>query len=93
MGATKFLISKTFQDLSSWCIDKSEVEIVDMVLRIRKKIAFAKQRKLELPPDTVQRLQAQVGVITERLPADLQRILIKNEVLTETSWYHHCDRE
>uniref|UniRef100_H2YY45 UDENN domain-containing protein n=1 Tax=Ciona savignyi TaxID=51511 RepID=H2YY45_CIOSA len=64
-------------DLMSWCQQKSEVEIVDMVLRIREKINLVRSHKLDVSTETVELLADKLTGITNTLPADLQGILSK----------------
>ncbi|XP_078485837.1 protein DENND6A [Ciona intestinalis] len=64
-------------DLMAWCEDKSEVEVVDMILRIRQKISLVKSHKIDVSNITVDQLSEQVTNITKTLPLDLQGILSK----------------
>jgi len=58
-----------------WMTGKAEVELVDMVLRIRNKLAEAQRDDLCLPDIVVERLEGHVRTIVNTLPADLQGVI------------------
>ncbi|XP_054707021.1 protein DENND6B-like [Uloborus diversus] len=62
-------------DMLDWIKNKEEVEVVDLVLRLRKKLAAAEAGNLSLPEKTVEKLQSQVQSIIATLPEDLQNVL------------------
>lgn len=62
-------------DLVWWCQDKSEVEVVDMVLRIRGKLGLVERHDIELDEDKVAKLRTQLSSITDTLPSDLKLVL------------------
>lgn len=62
-------------DLVEWCQDKSEVEIVDMVLRLRRKINLVMHEGIDVAQDSVEKLRAQLGRIIGTLPEDLRSVL------------------
>ncbi|KAG8185762.1 hypothetical protein JTE90_000745 [Oedothorax gibbosus] len=62
-------------NMLEWIHDKQEVEIVDLVLRLRKKLAAAESGNLSLPEKTVEKLQSHVNSIIGTLPEDLQNVL------------------
>ncbi|GFS76983.1 protein DENND6A, partial [Nephila pilipes] len=62
-------------NMMEWIRDKQEVEIVDLVLRLRKKLLAAESGKLSLPEKTVEKLQSHINNIIQTLPEDLQNIL------------------
>lgn len=59
-----------------WMAGKAEVELVDMVLRIRGKLAEAKREELPLPDIVVERLEGHVKTIVQTLPQDLQGVIM-----------------
>lgn len=59
-----------------WMENKAEVELVDMVLRIRAKLTEAKREELPLPDIVVERLEGHVGTIVDTLPQDLQGVIL-----------------
>ncbi|XP_042911217.1 protein DENND6B isoform X2 [Parasteatoda tepidariorum] len=62
-------------DMLEWIKDKEEVEIVDLVLRLRNKLAVVESGNLSLPKRTAEKLQSQVSAIIATLPDDLQNVL------------------
>ena len=58
-----------------WMTGKAEVELVDMVLRIRSKLTEASREELPLPDIVVERLEGHVRTIVDTLPADLQGVI------------------
>ena len=64
--------------ISIWMEGKAEVELVDMVLRIRNKLAEAKKDFLPLADIVVERLEKHVKTIVETLPSDLQTVITNN---------------
>jgi len=58
-----------------WMTGKAEVELVDMVLRIRSKLAEARREELPLPDVVMERLEGHVRTIVGTLPADLQCVI------------------
>nr|XP_039247890.1 protein DENND6A-like [Styela clava] len=62
-------------DLVAWCKDKSEVEIVDMILKLREKLDSVKRHEVELSLAKVSNLQNQMLSIVNTLPSDLKLVL------------------
>lgn len=58
--------------------DKEEVQLVDMVLRIRNKLAEATDQNLPLPDIVSEQLTNHVDTILNKLPPDLQLVLQKD---------------
>ena len=58
-----------------WMEGKAEVELVDMVLRIRTKLAEAEKEQLPLADIVQERLEGHVKTIVAILPADLQTVI------------------
>jgi len=58
-----------------WMAGKAEVELVDMVLRIRSKLEEARKEELPLPDIVVERLENHVRTIVSTLPPDLQGVI------------------
>lgn len=64
--------------IEHWMADKEEVELVDMVLRIRNKLEQSEE--LNLPDIVCERLNTHVSKIVNTLPDDLQCVLLKGTV-------------
>ncbi|XP_022236766.1 protein DENND6A-like, partial [Limulus polyphemus] len=62
-------------DLLQWVQDKQEVEVVDLVLRLRDKMMTAETEKLPLSPETLTKLHGHMEGIIETLPDDLRSVL------------------
>lgn len=62
-------------NIADWCSDKSEVEIVDMVLRLRTKLKTVKTRDLNVPKETANQIEKQLIDIIGSLPEDLRLVL------------------
>ncbi|XP_073448346.1 protein DENND6A [Aquarana catesbeiana] len=65
------------EDLLIWVQKHSEVEAVDLVLKLKNKLALAQREQFPVSVDTLQKLQGQVDTIIQELPEDLQGILLK----------------
>uniref|UniRef100_A0A3Q2XLD6 DENN/MADD domain containing 6B n=1 Tax=Hippocampus comes TaxID=109280 RepID=A0A3Q2XLD6_HIPCM len=63
------------QDLLGWTRDKSEVEIVDLVVKLREKLTRAARQRPRPTADPVRRLESLIGAIVSSLPKDLQAVL------------------
>ncbi|XP_019753181.1 protein DENND6B isoform X2 [Hippocampus comes] len=62
-------------DLLGWTRDKSEVEIVDLVVKLREKLTRAARQRPRPTADPVRRLESLIGAIVSSLPKDLQAVL------------------
>lgn len=62
-----------------WMEGKAEVELVDMVLRIRNKLSEAKKDNLALADIIIERLEGHVTTIVKTLPSDLQTVIANNQ--------------
>ncbi|CAG5129304.1 unnamed protein product, partial [Candidula unifasciata] len=62
-------------NLSEWIIDKEEVEIVDLILKIKEKLTFASLNHGIVGKESVSRLQKQLEDIVSTLPEDLQTVI------------------
>ncbi|XP_076359066.1 protein DENND6A [Tachypleus tridentatus] len=62
-------------DLLQWVQDKQEVQVVDLVLRLRDKMMTAETEKLPLSPETLSKLHGHMEGIIETLPDDLRSVL------------------
>ncbi|XP_055017109.1 protein DENND6B [Boleophthalmus pectinirostris] len=62
-------------DLMGWTKDKSEVEIVDVVLKLREKMTKARQQQLQVRDGVVDKLETFIESIISSLPEDLQTLL------------------
>lgn len=66
------------QDLLTWSKGKSEVELVDMVLRIRSKLRLISNKRVEVDTSVEEMLKIKLKSLTDSLPPDLKGILIKD---------------
>ncbi|KAK2519362.1 protein DENND6B [Columba livia] len=62
-------------NIVAWMKDKSEVEIVDLVLKLREKLVRARCQHLPVKEETLQRVGLYIETIIGSLPADLQAVL------------------
>lgn len=68
-------------DLGAWAKNKSEIELVDMVLRIQDKIRLVTSKRIDLSPNYTsvhQRLQQQLSDLKQTLPPDLKGIILND---------------
>ncbi|GCC21892.1 hypothetical protein chiPu_0000274 [Chiloscyllium punctatum] len=65
-------------DLLMWIQKHTEVEVVDLVLKLKEKLVQAKQHCLPIKQNTLEKLQMHIEAIILSLPEDLQSILLKN---------------
>ncbi|XP_045867384.1 protein DENND6B isoform X1 [Meles meles] len=63
------------QNIETWMKDKSEVEIVDLVLKLREKLVQAQGHQLPVKEATLQRAQLCIETVIGSLPKDLQAVL------------------
>uniref|UniRef100_A0A7N6AID8 UDENN domain-containing protein n=1 Tax=Anabas testudineus TaxID=64144 RepID=A0A7N6AID8_ANATE len=62
-------------DLLGWAKDKSEVEIVDLILKLREKLNKARQQQLQVKDGVLDKLDGFISSIISSLPEDLQIVL------------------
>ncbi|XP_074481080.1 protein DENND6B isoform X2 [Sebastes fasciatus] len=62
-------------DLMSWTKDKSEVEIVDLILKLREKLIKARRQQLQVKDGVLEKLDAFINGIISSLPGDLRTLL------------------
>uniref|UniRef100_A0A671SSS5 DENN/MADD domain containing 6B n=1 Tax=Sinocyclocheilus anshuiensis TaxID=1608454 RepID=A0A671SSS5_9TELE len=62
-------------DLLTWTKDKSEVEIVDLILKLREKLMRARKHQLPVKEELLERLEQSIQTIISSLPEDLQTLL------------------
>ncbi|XP_068256877.1 protein DENND6B [Nyctibius grandis] len=62
-------------NIVAWMKDKSEVEIVDLVLKLREKLVRARCQHLPVKEETLQRVGLYIDTIIGSLPEDLQTVL------------------
>ncbi|XP_012859477.1 protein DENND6B [Echinops telfairi] len=62
-------------DIQAWRKDRSEVELVDLVLKLREKLVRAQVHRLPVKEETLQRAQLYMQMIIGSLPKDLQGLL------------------
>ena len=67
--------------IETWMAGKEEVQLVDMVLRIRAKLSEATTQHLPLPDIVKERLEKHVATIVKTLPSDLQVVLQRGTIL------------
>ncbi|XP_013404768.1 protein DENND6A isoform X2 [Lingula anatina] len=63
------------EDLVNWVRDKQEVEIVDLVLRLKDKMISAQNNDIPVSMDIVKKLKCHLHSIISSLPEDLQSVL------------------
>lgn len=62
--------------MTSWLQGKREVEVVDMVLRLREKLnASMSEEALPVSPQIRLHLQGQLDTVLQSLPEDLRSVL------------------
>nr|XP_023671791.1 protein DENND6B-like [Paramormyrops kingsleyae] len=64
-------------DLAAWIQDKSEVEIVDLVLKLREKLTKARRQQLPVKEEVLQKQEKHVETVICSLPEDLQAVLLR----------------
>ncbi|KAJ7329409.1 hypothetical protein JRQ81_015583 [Phrynocephalus forsythii] len=62
-------------NVKAWMKEKSEVEMVDLVLKLREKLARARQHHLPVKDETLQRVGQDITTLLGSLPEDLQAVL------------------
>ncbi|KAM9673632.1 protein DENND6B isoform 2-T2 [Trichechus inunguis] len=62
-------------NIEAWMKDKSEVEVVDLVLKLREKLVRAQAHQLPVKEETLQRTQLYIQTVISSLPKDLQAVL------------------
>ncbi|XP_006888171.1 PREDICTED: protein DENND6B [Elephantulus edwardii] len=62
-------------NIEAWIKDKSEVEVVDLVLKLREKLVRAQAHQLPVKEATLQRVQLYIQTVISSLPKDLQAVL------------------
>lgn len=67
--------------IETWMAGKEEVQLVDMVLRIRAKLSDAISQNMPIPDIVKERLEKHVANIVRTLPSDLQDVLQKGTIL------------
>ena len=67
--------------IETWMADKEEVQLVDMVLRIRAKVSDAVSQNMPIPDIVKERLEKHVATIVKTLPSDLQDVLHRGTIL------------
>lgn len=62
-------------DLLTWTKEKSEVEIVDLILKLREKLTRARKHQIPVKEELLERLEQSIQTIISSLPEDLQTLL------------------
>uniref|UniRef100_A0A8C9VMJ2 DENN/MADD domain containing 6B n=1 Tax=Scleropages formosus TaxID=113540 RepID=A0A8C9VMJ2_SCLFO len=65
-------------DLQLWLKDKSEVEIVDLVLKLREKLTKACRQQLPVKDEVLEKLECRIQMVIGSLPEDLQTVLLRH---------------
>ena len=65
-------------NLIDWIQDKAEVEVVDLILRLKDKLSSVETECLPLDGQTVDKLKSNLNDIIDTLPEDLRAILLKS---------------
>ncbi|KAK2834683.1 hypothetical protein Q7C36_015384 [Tachysurus vachellii] len=65
-------------DLLSWIKDKSEVETVDLILKLREKLVRAHMLQLPVKEELLDKLERYIHSVISSLPEDLQTVLYKD---------------
>uniref|UniRef100_A0AAA9RWA7 DENN domain containing 6A n=2 Tax=Bos TaxID=9903 RepID=A0AAA9RWA7_BOVIN len=68
------------EDLLLWTQKHTEVETVDLVLKLKNKLLQADREHLPVKPDTMEKLRTHIDAIILALPEDLQGILLKTSM-------------
>ncbi|XP_064446506.1 protein DENND6B isoform X5 [Mirounga angustirostris] len=63
------------QNIETWMKDKSEVEVVDLVLKLQEKLVQAQGHQLPVKETTLERAQLYIETVVGSLPKDLQAVL------------------
>lgn len=62
-------------NIEAWMKDKSEVEVVDLALKLREKLVRAQSHQVPVKEVTLQRAQLYIDTVIGSLPKDLQAVL------------------
>uniref|UniRef100_A0A8D2LW73 DENN domain containing 6B n=1 Tax=Varanus komodoensis TaxID=61221 RepID=A0A8D2LW73_VARKO len=62
-------------NIRAWMKDKSEVEVVDLILKLREELMRARCHLLPVKEETLQRVDQYITTIVGSLPEDLQAVL------------------
>ncbi|XP_031177395.1 protein DENND6B isoform X2 [Sander lucioperca] len=62
-------------DVMSWTREKSEVEIVDLILKLREKLSKARRQQLQVKDGVLEKLDGFLAAAIGSLPADLHTAL------------------
>ncbi|XP_067110533.1 protein DENND6B isoform X1 [Osmerus mordax] len=65
-------------DLLGWTKDKSEVEIVDLILKLREKLLKASRQQLPVKEGVLEKLEEYILTVISSLPEDLQTVLYRH---------------
>ncbi|XP_031319397.1 protein DENND6B isoform X6 [Camelus dromedarius] len=63
------------QNIEIWMKDKSEVEVVDLVLKLRERLVRAQGHQLPVKEATLKRARLYIEMVVRSLPTDLQVVL------------------
>jgi hypothetical protein len=67
-------------NLLEFIVDKPEVEVIDLVLRLQEKIASIEAEQLPVGAETLSALKSHLSNVIDTLPHDIQTILQQNRV-------------
>ncbi|KAA8578046.1 hypothetical protein FQN60_016021, partial [Etheostoma spectabile] len=62
-------------DLMGWTREKSEVEIVDFILKLREKLNKARRQQLQVKDGVLEKLETSIAAAVGSLPAALQPLV------------------
>ncbi|XP_071495460.1 protein DENND6B-like [Diadema antillarum] len=62
-------------DIVDWVKDKQEVEVVDLLLKLREKMASVRDNTITVKPELRAQLESHIASIITNLPEDLQSVL------------------
>ena len=65
-------------NLIDWIQNKAEVEVVDLILRLKDKLSSVETECLPLEGQTVDKLKSNLNDLIDTLPEDLRAILLKS---------------
>ncbi|XP_036187717.1 protein DENND6A isoform X5 [Myotis myotis] len=68
------------EDLLLWTQKHTEVETVDLVLKLKSKLLQADREHLPVKPETMEKLRGHIDAIILALPEDLQSILLRTSM-------------
>lgn len=65
-------------DLTSWIRNKPEVEVVDIILRLRDKLSLARRKIIPVSENSIKKVNVQLESIINSVPEDLKSVFMSN---------------